>query len=369
MVLEGKGFFIWKIKDCESGDPQLIAYKALDAGFSHILIKIANGIYSYNYDWDRMIDLVPPVANALKERGIQVWGWHYVYGDDPINEARIAIHRVQDLDLDGYVIDAEAEYKESGKTTAARHFMTELRNGLVNDVPVALSSYRYPTLHPIPWNAFLEKCDYTMPQVYWMKSHNPGSQLEQTLREYEDLDFHPPMVPVGSAFTEHGWTPTTSEVLEFLDTARSLNLPAANFWEWFNCREILTPKYEMWDLIASYDWDSGYPTEKDISERYITALNTHDVEKVVDLYNENAVHVTSSRTIFGKSAIRAWYETLLNHLLQNGVFLRTGFSGKGNIRHFTWVCQAETTDVLNGNDTLGLHEDKISYHFSFFTVN
>jgi hypothetical protein len=340
----------------------------LDAGFSHVLIKIANGIYSYNYDWDQKIDLVPQVATALREYGIQVWGWHYVYGDDPVNEARIATHRVQDLELDGYVIDAEAEYKDSGKKTAARYFMEELRSGLGKNIPVALSSYRYPSLHPIPWNTFLEKCDLTMPQVYWMKAHNPGSQLEQTLREYENLDFHLPMVPVGAAFTEHGWTPTNSEVLEFLDTARSLNLPGVNFWEWYNCREVLEPKYEMWDLISSYDWESGYPVDRDITERYISALNSHDVETVIELYNEKAVHVTSARTIFGKNAIRSWYETFLNNLLPNGIFLRTGFTGIRNIRHFNWVCQAETTDIHNGNDTLGLHNDKISYHFSFFTV-
>ncbi len=368
MVLEGKGFFIWKIKNCESGDLQRIAAETQKAGFSHVLIKVANGIYTYNYDWNLMFDLVPPVAQALKDLGVQVWGWHYVYGDDPINEARIAINRVQDLDLDGYVIDAETEYKESGKSTAARQYMTELRSGLGKNFPIALSSYRFPSLHPIPWSAFLEKCDYTMPQVYWMEAHNPGAQLERTYREYESLDYHPPMIPVGAAFTEYGWTPTTNEILEFLDTARALNLTAANFWEWYNCREVLTPAHEIWNLIASYDWGSGPIPPKDITERYIDALNTHDIDQVVDLYNENAVHVTSARTIYGKPAIRAWYETFITKLLPNGIFQRTGFTGNGPLRHFTWICQAETGDVHNGDDTLGLADEKISYHFSYFTL-
>lgn len=369
MALEGKGFFIWKINNCEMGDPQLIASEAQEAGLSHILIKIANGIYTYNYDWTQMIDLVPPVAQALKNHGIQVWGWHYVYGDDPINEARIAITRVSDLGLDGYVIDAESEYKESGKTTAAKQFMSELRSGFGNSIPIALSSYRYPTLHPIPWSAFLEKCDYTMPQVYWMEAHNPGAQLERTVREYENLEYHPPMIPVGAAFTEWGWAPTSSEILEFLDTARALNLSAANFWEWYNCREVLTPSHEIWDLIGNYDWGTGFEPPKDITEQYINALNTHDVDKVVDLYNDQAVHVTSARTIFGKPAIRAWYETFFNHLLPNGTFQRTGFAGEGPSRYFTWVCQTETTDVRDGADTLGLSDGNISYHYTYFTVN
>ena len=368
MALEGKGFFIWKIKNCESGDPQAIAAESIEAGLSHVLIKIANGIYTYNYDWNQMIDLVPPVVKALHDVGIQVWGWHYVYGDDPINEARIAKSRVQDLDLDGYVIDAEGEYKESGKANAAKTFMSELRNGLGKNVPIALSSYRYPSLHPIPWSAFLEKCDYSMPQVYWMEAHNPGAQLERTVREYESLDFNPPMIPVGAAFTEYGWSPTGIDIQEFLDTARSLNLSAVNFYEWYNCREVLTPSHEIWDLIASYDWGPHPVPPVDISELYIEALNSHDIDRVLGLYNDYAVHVTSARTIYGKSAIRAWYETFLNKLLPNGIFQRTTYAGNGPIRHFNWISQADTGEIRNGDDTMGLADEKISYHFSYFTL-
>jgi len=371
MPLQGKGFFIWKIVNCEGGDANLIANEAQNAGFSHVLIKVANGIYSYNYDWDKMIDLVPPVAQALHSKGIQVWGWHYVYGDVPLSEARIAIQRVQELDLDGYVIDAESEYKDSGKKTAASQFMTELKSGLGNDVPIALSSYRYPSLHPIPWNEFLEKCDYNMPQVYWMQAHNPGAQLTQSIREFESpsIYYHPPIIPVGAAFTEYGWTPTIEEIFEFLDTARALNLSAANFWEWYNCREVLTPEHEMWNSIANYDWEIGTPLPKDITELYIDALNTQDVDNVMDLYDEQAVHVTAARTISGKIAIRAWYDQYLNIILPFAEFVRTGYSGTGNSRHFTWVAQAEMKLVLNGNDTLGMSDGKISYHYSYFTVS
>lgn len=369
MTLQGKGFFIWKIVNCEGGNANLIASEAQEAGFTHVLIKVANGIYSYNFNWDQMIDLVPPVAQALRNKGIQVWGWHYVYGDDPISEARIAIRRVQELNLDGYVIDAEAEYKDPGKDVAAERFMTELRSGLGNSVPIALSSYRYPSYHPIPWNEFLEKCDYNMPQVYWMQAHNPGAQLIQTLQEYEspNIHYHPPIVPVGAAFTEYGWTPTAGEILEFLDTARALNLSGANFWEWYNCREVLTPKHEIWNVIANYDWDVGTPLPKDITEQYVDALNTQDVEKVVDLYDDRAVHVTAARTITGKTAIRAWYTSFLHQILPLAEFFRTGYSGTGNSRHFTWVAQADTNQVLDGNDTLGLADGKIAYHYSYFT--
>ncbi len=370
MTLKGKGFYIWKIPNCEGGDAHQIAVQAKKSGFSHVLIKVANGIYSYNYDWNRKIDLVPPVAQALRAVGIEVWGWHYVYGDQPSAEARIAVRRVKELNLDGYVINAEAQYKEPGKKSAATQFMRALRAGLGNSIPVGLTSYRYPSLHPLPWNEFLEKCDYNMPQVYWIHAHNPGAQLARTLNEFEStrIKYRRPIIPIGAAFREHGWEPTKNEVLEFIDTARSLNLSAVNFWEWDSCRSALTPRDEIWNAIATYDWEVGTEIPKDITERYIDALNTHDVEQVLKLYTDRAVHVTSARTVFGKSEIAAWYTTLFNQLLPNATYSRTGFAGSGNSRHLTWNAKSIQRAVLNGNDTLGLSDDKITYHYSFFTV-
>jgi len=371
MALEGKGFYIWKIKNCEGGESKRIAAEAENAGLSHVLIKVANGTYSYNYDWNKKIDLVPPVAKAIQKKGIQVWGWHYVYGDQPISEARVAIKRIQELNLDGYVIDAEAEYKQSGKASAAKQFMRELRSGIGSKVPVALTSYRYPSLHPIPWNEFLEKCDYNMPQVYWIRAHNPDAQLTKTLLEFESpkIKYRPPIIPVGAAFREHGWEPSSKEVIEFLKTARDLKVSAVNFWEWYACRETLQPENEMWKIISEFEWNTQVEDPKDIAEVYIETLNTKDVEKIVGLYNDRSVHITSSRTVLGKSSIHAWFETFFNHLIPNADFSLTGFSGSGNTRHFTWKANSDTLKVLNGNDTIGLADGKISYHYTYFTVS
>ena len=157
MAVEGKGFFIWRILNCEGGDAEAIASKAADANLTHVLIKIADTRYPFGYDRNNN-DLVPSVTQALKNRGIQVWGWHYVKGNDPSGEARVAVARTTELQLDAYVIDAEHEYKWRGKDAAARQFMADLRQGLPNH-PIALSSYRFPTYHrELPWSAFLENC-------------------------------------------------------------------------------------------------------------------------------------------------------------------------------------------------------------------
>ena len=67
----------------------------------------------------------------------------------------MAIRRIRQFNLDGYVLDVEKEYKQAGKKAAARRFMSQLRSAYPA-LPIALSSYRYPSLHPqVPWEGIL----------------------------------------------------------------------------------------------------------------------------------------------------------------------------------------------------------------------
>jgi hypothetical protein len=363
-MLTGKGMFIWKIQNCFNGSVTEITKKAVEANYSHVLIKIANGIYSYNFDWERKIDLVPPLVQSLKSKGIEAWGWHYLFGDQPIQEAQKAISRIRQLGVDGYVMDAEGHYK--GKHSAAITFMNQLR-AEINDIPVALSSYRYPSYHPqLPWNEFLKKCDLNMPQVYWMHNHNPGAQLNQCVAEFRNLTYKPPIFPTGAAFTEWGWTPKPLEVKEFLDKAKSMKLTGVNFWEWASLHNDLPE--EIWLTIRDYDWDKKPRPPEDIAELYIQALNSHQADQVITLYGDQAVHITSERTVQGQTAIKSWFNTLFNDLLPKATFNLAGYSGSGNIRHINWTANSSLGNVQDGSDTIGLINDKIAYHFSEFSV-
>lgn len=363
MTLAGKGFFIWKISRCEKGDPQAIARLAQESQYTHLVIKIADTVFSSNVN--DTIDLVPPLVESLHRLNIQAWGWHYVKGDYPIAEANKAIERVTKLGLDGYVIDAEKEYQKTNKASAATQFMDRLRDGLP-DIPVALCSYRYPSYHPqLPWREFLEKCDINMPQVYWLHAHNAGEQLTRSVNEFRAMVPFRPIIPVGAAYKEFGWQPSPSEVLDFLQTAQGLNLSAANFYSWDSCRAYLP---EVWKTIQAYPWLPTSPAG-DITGQLINAMNTHDPDQVIKLYTTNAVHITAARTIQGHPAIHTWYQALFSTLLPNAVFYRTSYTGAGASHHFNWIADSSNGKVENGNDTVGQVDDKIAYHYSFFTIS
>lgn len=365
-ILQGKGMYLWRIANVENGNANAIARVAHEAGLSHVLVKVADGRSSYNIDWDNQIDLVPPVIEALRARGISPWGWHYIYGRDPVAEARKSIERVNQFNLDGFIVNAEKEFKVSGMDVAARAYMRELRRGLPN-TPIGLSTYRYPSYHrPLPFETFLEYSDINMPQVYWVQSTNPGAQLLRSLREYQNLSVWREYFPTGAAYAEHGWSATPGQVREFLEAVKREGLPGCNFWAWYWARRN---NGALWNPIKEFDWPApGSEQPLDISIRYLDAINSRDPVQVAALYKSNAVHVTGQRTLQGSAAILGWYNQLLNDNLPNVDFQITGTGQKDNIRTLTWTASSSTGRVLDGRDSLGIKDDKIAYHYSFFTL-
>lgn len=366
MTLYGKGFYVWQIPRCEAGVPGAIAARAAAAGLSHVLIKIADGAtWAYNYDYATKTDLVPPVLQALREVGIQVWGWHYVRGDDPVGEARLAVQRSRALGVDGYVVDAEAEYKRPGKRTAAQRFMQELRAGLPQ-LPIALSSYRFPSTHPsLPFSEFLERCDYAMPQVYFELAHNPEEQLERSVSQYMALRPARPVIPTGPAYGRGTWRPTQDELVRFMSRAKAMGLTGVNMWSWEYATKVQYA--DLWEAVAHFDWPASAPVA-DMPERLVGRWNQHDPALVAGLYLDSAAHVTGARTVVGREPIQQWYGVLMNQLLPGAQFQMTGKSGSGPSRQFTWIAQSDHGVVMDGNDTLGLRDGRIQYHYTYFTI-
>ncbi len=365
MAVQGKGWYIWQIRRCEGGSAAAIGMEAAACGLTHVLIKVADGSSAYNLDLTTGADLVPPLVQALHSRNIQAWGWQYVYGYDPVGEADIAVLRTQQLGLDGFVIDAEDQYKLPGRDEAARTYMSRLRASLPN-LPIALSSYRYPTYHPqLPWQAFLEKCDYNMPQVYWVSAHNPGEQLIRSVREFQAISPFRPIIPTGSAYKQGDWSPTPDEIIEFIQTAQILNLSAANFWEWGHTKLYLPA---LWETVKTYPWGSGAPP-LDIVERYLAALNSHDPAQVAALYDPNGVHLDATRTVQGTNAIKSWYEAFFMQTLPGGFFSLSSSTGDGSSRSFQWTAVSDAARVQDGSDSLGIVNGKIVYHYTYFTVS
>lgn len=388
MTLQGKGFFTHILSRCEGGDPAAIVNVARAAGLSHVLVKIADGVKAYGVDASGN-DFTAPVVQALHAAGIAVWGWHYVYGNEPAIEAKIAVQRAKALNVDGYVIDAEAEYKLAGKEAAARQFMSAVRGAL--NVPIALSSFRFPHYHPeLPWSAFLERCDYHMPQVYWEQAHNAGAQLRESKRQCDALPNARPYIATGAAYSVGGWLPTPAEVSEFLSVAQTLGISAVNFFEWYDCRRRLPA---VWEVVAEARWSGSpvvtpstpvpVPEPEPESEpepgpepepeptpappvdvfanQFLTALNSRKAGQMAALYGPTAVCVLAGEVLRGPISIQAAYSTFFSTLETGVTVTMPAVKVQDDLRFLTWKA-----GTITGYTTLVLDVGKIALDYTFF---
>lgn len=361
MTLQGKGFYIWKIPSCEGGVAATIANQAAAAKLTHVMVKIADGTAKYNVA-SSGTDLVPAVITALKAKGIQTWGWQYVYGSSPATEGRVGGARAKALGLDGFIVDAEMQFEKSGMSSAAATYMVELRK-YIPSMPVALSTFRYPSYHnTFPYSTFLNYCDICMPQVYWEEAHNPVDQLAKSYQEWTKLAPTKPYIPTGPTYKVGSWAPTIKDMKLFMNKAVAYNLPGINFFSWDECKASLGT---IWTYIRDYSW----PVTLEFPQKYIAALNTHNAATVAALYASTAVQMTPTRTIQGTSAITSWYTSLFNTVLPSATFSLTSSSTSGNTRHLNWTATSTKGSITNGSDSFGVLSDLISYHYSYYTIS
>lgn len=243
VTLKGTGIFVAKLAQAEGGDALRIANAARDAGLSFVAIKVADGVQPENSELSAQNQ---EVIRALRNVGVQVWGWQSVHGTDPAGEAQVAITRLEALSLDGYIVQVTPQPKETIAAQSALTFMQILRTRFVN-LPVAFASYGTPSFYPdLPWNEFLCYADIALPQVFWVNAQTPDNLLTGVVKEYQSLKNVRPIVPIGPAYQNGSWLPTAAEIALFRDKARALQLPAIAFWEWSQARSLTG----IWEAIS-----------------------------------------------------------------------------------------------------------------------
>ncbi len=150
--------------------------------------------------------------------------------------------------------------------------------------------------------------------------------------------------------------------------AQALNMTGVNFFSWDACRAKLPA---LWSALTGYSWGWSAPEPTpvaDVSETFIKALNTKNLDTIMALYNSESVHIDAESTIQGTSAIRAWYSNLLTNQLPSATFKLGTNTISGTTRHFNWTATSSGGSVSDGTDTLGLVDGKIAYHYTFFNI-
>jgi hypothetical protein len=295
--MNGLGFMIWKLSAMPPVDTLIIALQAIECKW--VSIKVADGMYKFNApSGDAPLKAF---IQSLQAANIEVGGWHYVYPTSPGPQGDLAEERREKLGLQHYLLDVESPWKGS-YAPQARTLCDKLHGG---EFTVGLCSYRYPSMHDIPWSAFLnhEKVDIATPQVYWLEAHNPAEQLTCSEGEYR-AKTDKPYIPIGPTFGVAGWEPTVDDLTAFVDTCEARRYPAYGFYsldwiiahqrtDWLNAiheaaGDVPPPPPEPYEYeVVNCTWLNGRSEPKVVDDNRIVSVRAG--QKVTNLAKESGL--------------------------------------------------------------------------------
>ncbi len=220
-AFQGNGMWIWQLGSTEGGNVQAIIARARAAGMSAVFIKSSDG------GANRWTQFNPGLVSTLKAAGLKVCAWQFVYGADPVGEARLGADAVAD-GADCLVIDAETRYE--GRYAAAQHYLSTLRAAIGPDYPVGLTTFPYVDLHQsFPYSVFLGPggAQANLPQVYWRAI---GDTVDaSSARTYaQNRLYGTPIAPLGQTWQD----PPASELRRFRQLWAAYGSTGLSWWSW-----------------------------------------------------------------------------------------------------------------------------------------
>jgi hypothetical protein len=213
------GMYVWYVNQTQGGDPVKIATRAAKYRIKTVYIKSGDGP---NY-WTQFDSIVAP----LKQLGLRVCAWQFVYGSKPMGEADVAARAIN-AGADCFVIDAEGQYEN--KYTAASQYITRLRGLVGSDVEIGLTSFAYPDFHStVPYSVFLGPggAQWNQPQMYFKAFGSPIPKVFAHTYSVNQI-YNRPIAPLGQTYEGV----TGKQVIEFRKYSRFYRAPGYSWWEW-----------------------------------------------------------------------------------------------------------------------------------------
>lgn len=216
---DGDGMWIWYVARA-GGSANAIAKKAKRYGIETVFIKSSDG---GNWWWSQF----PRVAGPLKQKGIHVCAWQYVYGKHPRAEADLGARAVK-TGASCLVIDAEAEYE--GRYKAARTYIGRLRAKIGPSFPLALAGFPYVDFHPsFPYSVFFGPgaAQWNLPQMYQKAIGVSVPTVFQHTYRYNGV-YGRRIRPLGQTFMN----PPKRDIVRFRNYARRYGAGGVSWWSW-----------------------------------------------------------------------------------------------------------------------------------------
>jgi Putative peptidoglycan binding domain len=216
----GRGMWIWELPSSDGGNISSIAATARQYQTKTLMIKAGDG----SGVWSQFN---AQTVAALHAHGLRVCAWQFVYGVNPLAEARVGAAAVSN-GADCLLIDAESQYE--GRYVQAQAYITELRQLIGPSFPVALAGFPYIDFHPaFPYSVFLGPggAQYNVPQMYWKDIGTTVDNVYAHTYAFNRV-YGRPIAPLGQVYN----SPPDRQVLRFRQLSRSYGAPGVSWWDW-----------------------------------------------------------------------------------------------------------------------------------------
>lgn len=220
VALRGNAMWIWDLPKSSGGNLDAIAARARSAGMQTVFVKSSDGAGLWR-------QFTPSLVAQLHARGLRVCGWQFVYGADPIGEARAAAATAA-KGADCLIIDAETRYE--GRYAAAQRYMQALRSAVGPDYPLGMTSFPYVDYHPqLPYSVFLGPgaAQANLPQVYW-KAIGATVDAVSAKTFAQNRVYGTPIAPVGQAYD----APRPADLRRFRAIWAGYGAGGVSWWSW-----------------------------------------------------------------------------------------------------------------------------------------
>jgi Putative peptidoglycan binding domain len=246
-AFRGNGMWIWQLEKSDGGSADAIAARAAAAHITTVFVKAGDGS-------TRWTQFSPLLVGALRQHGLRVCAWQYVYGSSPEAEARVAADAVA-TGADCLVIDAESEYE--GRYGAAQRYMGALRAAVGPAYPIGLTSFPYVDYHPnVPYSVFLAPgaAQVNLPQVYW-KDIGGSVDAVSAHTLAQNRIYGAPIAPLGQTYQ----SPPDADVRRFRQLWAAYGSSGLSWWSWQATPEATWRVLDEPAPPATVEPDPGWP--------------------------------------------------------------------------------------------------------------
>lgn len=228
-MISGKSIMSWNVPAVEGGDPIKFAQLLVDYNFEGVCLKAANGAaIQYVSKWSPWPlwgeNIRVELINALKEAGLKIYFWHFLFGQNPVGEANAAIAQALKFEPDGYIWDVEGAFDSKPNAESNARLITKKVKLALPDLSQGLCWWALPKnpttgieWHPVKVaKAFMEVCDVGMPMMYWQGKTLGGmlKYLHTSLSHWMAFT-EKPLIPIGRTYKGDGGEPTPETIIAF----------------------------------------------------------------------------------------------------------------------------------------------------------